>query len=467
MPIWTLARKDLVLLVRDRRALIILLFMPLVFILVLGLALGEGFGQKPDDRLRVSIVDEDAGLDTDSIKTGASGKEPWSMLVRRDLAQTAGIRVEVIGSEAEAEALISEGRRAAVLVFGRNFSRQVSRCSFLADGINPFFRDGISLKELDAKLLRDPTQLTAASIIDQVAQVTLLRVVLPCMISRAFERLGDPSFMVLLGQQIPAIALLPPPVKERFGPGVQQALKKLFAKYDLTGKTWAALTQSKPREEAGAEVTMYRQEGGGLLKRGAVRYQVLVPSYTVMFAFFLVLTMGWQFVAERRQGTLRRLRAAPINRSQLLAGKLIPCYAVSVLQGLFLLAAARAVFGMSWGSQPLWLIIVVLATSVAAVGMSLLIAALARTETQVAIYGTLLVLLLAGISGCLMGDRELMPEAMQQLSLFTPHAWALIAYKQLLTNPLPNLELVMRSCGVLVLFGGGFLALALSFLRWD
>src|SRR5229473_696036 len=61
MAIWTLAKKELRLLVRDPRAAVILLGMPLIFILILGLALGDGFGQKPDDRLRVTLVDLDQG----------------------------------------------------------------------------------------------------------------------------------------------------------------------------------------------------------------------------------------------------------------------------------------------------------------------------------------------------------------------------------------------------------------------
>jgi ABC-type multidrug transport system permease subunit len=468
MLIWTLAAKDLRLLFRDRRAVIILLVMPLVFILVLGLSLGEGFGQKPDDRLRVSIVDLDQGpppiLGT---KAKPQPPEKWSRLVQRDLAQTAGIRVEVIATREEAQRLVTQSRRAAVLVFGPEFSRRVTRCSFLKEGINPFYRDGVNLSEIDAELLTDPTQLTAASIIDQVAQVTLLRVILPWMIGRAFEKLGDPAFMTLLGSEVPGYLLLPTSIKQTLGEGVQNALKRLFPNYNLTGKTWAALTKSEPRAGGGAEVTTYREEGTGLLKRGAQRYQVLVPSYTVMFAFFLVLTVGWLFVAERRQGTLKRLRAAPLSRGQLLLGKLLPCYALSLLQGVFLLGAGKLLFGMSWGSNPLWLVPLILSTSLAAMGMALLIAALARTETQVAIYGTLLVLVLAGVSGCLMGDRELMPEAMQQLSLFTPHAWALTAYKQLLTNPTPGLDQVLQACGVLAGFGIGFIALAWYFLRWD
>ena len=56
MPILTLALKDLRLLLRDARSAVILFVTPLVLILVLGLALGEGFGEKPDERLRISVV---------------------------------------------------------------------------------------------------------------------------------------------------------------------------------------------------------------------------------------------------------------------------------------------------------------------------------------------------------------------------------------------------------------------------
>jgi ABC-2 type transport system permease protein len=246
-------------------------------------------------------------------------------------------------------------------------------------------------------------------------------------------------------------------------------LQQMFPNYDLTGKTWAALTRASERSNDGAEVAIYEGEAeSGFLSRGALRYQILVPSYIVMFTYFLVLTVGWLFVAERRQGTLKRLRAAPLSRAQILIGKLLPCFLLSVAQGLFLLGAGRLVFGMSWGSEPGWLLPVVFCTSLSAMGLALLVAAIARTEAQVAIYGTLLVLVLAGLSGCLMGDRELMPENMQQLSLVTPHAWALVAYRQLLANPGdPNVFLILQSCAVLAGFGVGFILLAWAMLRLD
>lgn len=452
MPVRTLAIKDLRLLARDTRAVVILLAMPLVFILVLGMALGQNFGQKPDERLRVSVVVLDEGLS--AYPSGTYPGRPWSQVVLDDLGNTAGIRVERIQHEGHddrptAERLVRRGERSAVLVFGPDFSRKVQRCSFLADrflkepGVNPFYRDGVQLAELDVELLTDPTQATAASIIEQVAQVTLLRVVMPWMIGRAFDEVT---------RQLPLAA----PV-----------LTALFSKYDLRAKTWAQLTKQAPREPGSGEINRYQaDDSAGVLNRGAVRYQILVPSYTVMFAFFLVLTVGWLFVAERRQGTMLRLRAAPLTRGQILLGKLVPCYLLSFAQGVFLLAAGKVVFGMSWGPAPAWLIAVAAATSFAAAGLAMLVASVARTETQVAIYGTLLVLVLAGVSGCLM-PRDLMPEEMRRASLVTPHAWALDAYSQLLVNAAPEYALVMQACLALVGFGCAYLLIAWLLLRLD
>src|SRR5438105_4533381 len=125
MPTWTLAKKDLRILARDARAAVILVAMPLIFILILGLSLGEGFGIKPDSRTRVSIVDLDEGY-TDSTaalreelswltlcpgsllqSAGAAAlaranhpgwfpHEAWSKVVLHDLALTAEIRVEIV-----------------------------------------------------------------------------------------------------------------------------------------------------------------------------------------------------------------------------------------------------------------------------------------------------------------------------------------------------------------------------------
>lgn len=532
MPIFTLAAKDLRLLLRDPRSAVILLITPLLLILVLGLALGEGFGEKPDERLRISIVNLDRGL----AEKAPFPEKPWSEVVIDDLSATQDIRLEIITDRAEAERLIAKNRRAAVVVFEADFSDRMHRCSFLRqnDAVNPFGRDGVRIDRLGAALLRDPTQPVSASVIEQVTQVTLLRVVIPWMIGKAFRRVGDAQFMELVADRLskkpvpqkvveeldpvvldlldaliadekfqklmvdkfgrfPAQAIkgqmpgfravvdqalrdqeigarvgskvmfgkvLTPAVRSEIGPTVKTGVGDLFSDYNFEATRWTDLVKSEAREGTTANRVEYKDTAGtGFLNRGALRYQILVPSYTVLFAFFLVLSVGWLFVAERKHGTLVRLRAAPLTRGQILLGKLLPCLVVSLLQGVFLLAAGRLIFGMTWGSRPELLLAVAASTSFAAVGLAILVASVARTETQVAVYGTLLVLVLGGVSGSLM-PRDLMPEQMKTVSLVTPHAWALDAYNQLLAGPNPDVSVVLTACGVLCAFGAAFTALA-------
>jgi ABC-type multidrug transport system permease subunit len=240
----------------------------------------------------------------------------------------------------------------------------------------------------------------------------------------------------------------------------------MFKEYNLRGKSWNDLTKSPPPAPTeGGSLTDYQPESGGILNRGAMRYQFLVPAATVMFSFFMVLAMGWLFVAERRQGTLLRLRAAPLTRGQVLVGKMLPCLAVSLFQGVFLLVAGTLAFGMKWGPQPWLLPLVVMATSFAAVGLAMMVASLARTEFQVAIFGTFLVLML-GIAGGCVWPREQMPEQVQAWTQVTPQAWALDAYQELLLAN-PSMLSVLTSCGVLAAFGVVFTGLAWLLLKLD
>jgi ABC-2 type transport system permease protein len=84
--------------------------------------------------------------------------------------------------------------------------------------------------------------------------------------------------------------------------------------------------------------------------------------------------------------------------------------------------------------------------------LGLLLATIVRTESQVTSYSTFLVVVLAGISGCYM-PRAWLPELMKKMSLATPHAWALIAYQELLTREQPSMQLVTQCCIVLATMG--------------
>ena len=479
--------KEWRLLVRDSRSLLLLVLLPLVFILVLGVLLGEGFGRKADDRIRVSVVD----LDPPDAK-GFDGNS-WGHWVREDLRQTSDIVLEILPDLETAERLVDSHRRAAVMVIGPEFSQKIQACSFLSDGINPFVRDGVAMDRVGVRVIKDPRQIATAGVMEQVAQVSLLRVVLPYMIGKAFERLSDPDFIDILAKNVnlpvpPALKIvlrkdvitlsellamasagnedLERSLRAKAGAGVQKSISTQFSRYNLLGKTWATLTRSQAA--GGATEAAFVEEGGmGLFNRGAARYQLLVPSYTVLFSFLLVMLVGSLVVAERRQGTWQRLRLAPLSPWLLLVGKGLPVLAISVSQGLLLLLAGKLVFGMRWGPEGTPLVLqvaqllpVVVCVSLAATGLALLAATLARTELQVALYGALPALVLSLLGGCVL-PTELFPESSRWIANCTPQGWALLAYRELLDpDPAstPSLAWVFQGCLALLAFGGLFLA---------
>ena len=479
--------KEWRLLIRDSRSLLLLVLLPLVFILVLGVLLGEGFGRKADDRIRVSVVDLDPA---DS--QGFDGKS-WGYWVREDLRQTSDIVLEILPDLETAERLVASHRRAAVMVIGPEFSQKIQACSFLSDGINPFVRDGVAMDRVGVRVIKDPRQIATAGVMEQVAQVSLLRVVLPYMIGKAFERLSDPDFIDILAKNVnlpvpPALKIvlrkdvitlsellamasagnedLERSLRAKAGAGVQKSISTQFSRYNLLGKTWATLTRSQAT--GGATEADYIDEGGrGLFNRGAARYQLLVPSYTVLFSFLLVMLVGSLVVAERRQGTWQRLRLAPLSPGLLLVGKGLPVLAISVVQGILLLLAGKLVFGMRWGPEGIpmvWqvaqLLPVVLCVSLAATGLALLAATMARTELQVALYGALPALVLSLLGGCVL-PTELFPESSRWIANCTPQGWALLAYRELLDpdpSSTPSMATVGQGCLALLGFAGVFLA---------
>ena len=465
MAALTIARKDLLLLLRDPRSLAVLALLPLVVTLILGVTLGRAFGEKPDAKIRISIVVLDEGLPPDPARDFPP--VAWSEILIADLADTANIRVERVPDRATAERLVKSGDRSAVVVLAPEFSQLCQRCSFVGPEfktkpLNPLFRDGVRTDELGVEFVTNPAQPVGASVIQQVVQVSLLRVVIPWMIGQAFDLIGTEKFMGKMQSRIPALGFAGslPGFQKSLGQAIRGGIGDFFSEYDFNAKTWAGLTESK-RSDKTAEGTRRPENRTLYADPAQAQYQTIVPGAVVTFAFFLVLSVGWLFVAERRHGTLVRLRLAPVSRLELLLGKAIPAFLVSVAQALFLLICGRLLFGMSFGSEPWLLMPVAVCTSIAATGLATLVGSTARTEAQVAIVGTLIVITLAGLSGAMV-PRELLPESVREWALVTPHAWALDAYAQLLNPDSPAVDrgAIWQSCAVLAGFGLGFFGLA-------
>jgi ABC-2 type transport system permease protein len=192
--------------------------------------------------------------------------------------------------------------------------------------------------------------------------------------------------------------------------------------------------------------------------------QQSVPAWLVFGAFFIVIPLSNTLIRERQQGTARRLRTLPVSQGTLLAGKLLPYFAVNQLQvivmlltGCFLVPALGGEALQLNGSH-VALIAVGAALSLAAIGYALLIASVTSTTEQATLLGGAGNLILAAIGG-IMVPKFVMPEAMQALTNISPMAWGLEGFLDVLLRD-GGIRDVTRELVALSSFGVAMLALA-------
>lgn len=398
MGAWEITKKDLYLILRDKGALYTLLVLPLVFVTILGASTGRLMTTEDQTKLvKLGIVDE--------------SESELSRQVVNELIGVGGLKAETAANRDEARRRLQDGRYNLVVTIGPNFDEQIDLLD-LADMLNTGkgkLADGLKYMQMQVEC--GSAFVNVAELVEYVVFSASLKSILPEVAKKN----------KLIAMQI------------------DRAIRRHEEQYG---------------EDASKVIPV---QPGAVESGPSYIYQILVPAYTVMFAFFLINIMANSFIAERNLGTLRRLQGAPIHPIELLLGKTIPFFFVSLVQSAVLFLSGKLLFGMSWGVYPWLLLPVIVTTSISATALGLLLATLVRTESQVAAYANFLVITLAGISGCYM-PRDWLPELMQQISLATPHAWALVAYQQLLTQDHPNLYVVAQSCGVLTVFGMIFFA---------
>ena len=389
--------KDLTLLSRDRRALVILVAMPMVIIAIVGSSTGRLRANREQSRqgLTMEVADFDK---TETSRRLAGFLAAYENVIVR---QT---EIAVENSESQLAELQKErptGDSDVRLVIGPTFET--------------------TLRELSPTDLTSPEQTTPEQGMESIK------------LSLTFNESAADPMMEGLAKMLIKLSM-------------QKALLPIIAEKVpmFRGAANRAKNIPEPWESTAAATSASTDTGNRV-------YQFFIPSYTVLFVFFLVNIMGRSFLDERDMGTLRRLRISPISATSILIGKTLPFMVLSLVQTSILMISGKLLFGMSWGPQPWLLIPIMLCTSAAATSLGLMFSTLAKTESQVSSFGNLILLSSAGISGCLV-PRAWMPPLSQKISLMTPHAWALDAYSEVLTKDSPSFNIIGISCGVLLGF---------------
>ena len=388
MSAWHITIKDLLLLSRDKRALVLLLVLPLMFISIVGMSTGQLLTRDENsERFKIVVVDQNNSETSRDLVT--------------ELAKKPELLIRSVSSRESADDLVRSGDASLILVVGPKFEELVEEIR-VSDIFNS--KDGPAAAGLAALDLEAVTKPNSAGI------------------GRLLEG-------VVRSHVIGFIA----PIAARKNPVTRAWVRSREPDGETSSITSFASTDDKPKT-----------------KQNAV-YLWVVPGFTVMFAFFVISIMARSFIIERDQGTLRRLLMAPIGTVPVLIGKTIPFYLTSVLQCSLLFLCGRLMFGMPCGTQPAYLIPVILCTSAAATSLGLLLATVVHTDQQVSSYGTTLILMFSSISGCFF-PREFFPKMMRQISLLTPHAWSLKAFDAVLTQPIVDSQLIVSCCGMLLVF---------------
>lgn len=392
MRAWEITIKDLRLILKDRGALYTLLALPVVFIAILGVSTGQLITTHDAAKLvKVGLVDQNESELSDH--------------VFRDLSSIGGLKVDKVTNRDEAMLRLQDGRSNVVVILGKDFDTRVEDLDLgdVFDTEHGKLSRGLSA--IDMQVESGTAFVGVADLVQYVVLSAVLRVVAPEVARR--------------------------------NPVMSRIIDRMIQHH---------------QDELAANGNPETRRSEPVKPGPSIIYQTLVPAFMVMFAFFLINIMASSFINERKLGTLRRLQISQISPVELLWGKTLPFLFVSVAQSLLLFLSGKIMFGMSWGTHPLMLLPVILTTSISATGLGLLLATIVRTESQVSSYATFLVIVLAGISGCYM-PRDWLPELMKNISLGTPHAWALIAYQQLLTHDHPDMWMVLECCGIMAVFG--------------
>jgi ABC-2 type transport system permease protein len=197
--------------------------------------------------------------------------------------------------------------------------------------------------------------------------------------------------------------------------------------------------------------------------------EVAVPGFTVLFVFLVAQTTARSIYDEKKVGSFRRLLAAPLSKGSLLAGKLLPNFVTALIQIVVIFAFGNLGLGLlgfdpiPLGNDPLALILVAVVIALCSSALGIVIAAIARTESQIGGLSSLLLWGMGIIGGSIFPvfvlDRFLGP-----IPKLVPHYWANRALDNLMIR---GLSLGDVSLEISVLAGFATLFIAIGLWRFD
>ncbi|MBL0926723.1 MAG: ABC transporter permease [Phycisphaerales bacterium] len=425
-PILAIARKDLLLLLRDRINFFFTFFFPMIIGLFFGVIFAGG-GSLPT--IRVGVVDLDGS--------------PASRAMAADLAATDGLSVQLIDAggappdPAAAAARVRRGELAAVITLPKGFGA----------GMKSMLRG----RGLAIEGVIDPTRKAQAGLLAGKLNELAFR-----QLSRVFE---DPaqSREMIEGARADLRA------DREVDPVTRAAVEVLFSAIDGLARTNARRAGAARAGGAGngfRPVEVQLKEVAADDRGPPHSFAITFPQAAVWGLLGCCVAFAVSLVQERSRGTLIRLLTAPVGRTQVMLAKALACFATAVTVQLLMMAIMAArVSPQSWTL----LAVAVLCGAAAFTGIMMLLAVISKTEGGSAGVGRGALLLLAMFGGGSI-PLQFMPDWMQAASSVSPFKWAILAMEGAIWRGYGASEMLLP-CGVLLGFGAAGFGLGARVFR--
>jgi ABC-2 type transport system permease protein len=180
---------------------------------------------------------------------------------------------------------------------------------------------------------------------------------------------------------------------------------------------------------------------------------------TLQYLLFWGMDSGLVLLRERRQGLWRRLRAAPVTRTTLLAGKALATALIALAQVAVTFGVGRLAFGVTVTGSAAGFCALALAAALLSAATGLLVAALGGSEGRARSLAVLAILTLSLLGGLWL-PSFLLPEWVRRAALALPKTWAArglegVTWQGMSTAP------ALRCAGAVLGFSALFLLVAL------
>lgn len=410
--LWQAVAKETKIILRDKEALLILFVMPLVFVLIMSLAMRDAFRGEGGVIFDIVIYDVDSGKVGDALEKRLGEIKNLRVLRVKDPAGMTDESLE--------KGLVAGKYNFAVKIPEKASEKALKR----VDEQFQLF-EGSETAEISLAFFADPALRG-----DHVALVS-------SALNRVLQGIESRFFMERFNRFIDEMGI---------GDGIARnddAMKRVFTEVEARA---GAMTDHK----------------GGVPSS----VQQSVPAYSLFAMFFLVIPLSGAFIKERAQGSLLRLKIMPAPAWIHLAGKIIPYFFINQVQVLLMLLAGIYLVPLlggdrlQMGSSPGGIILLTFSASIAAIGFGLMVSVFSRTAEQATTFGGTSVIILSAIGG-IMVPKFLMPDLMQKVANLSPLSWGLEGFLDIfvrgggVTDVLPETSLLV-----------GFAALTFAVALW-